>query len=124
MVDGDRIGARIDRLERLIERLEEVRQAGEDAYLADERVRAMTERWLQLAIQTCIDVGAQLVSELSAAPPEDYAGVFKALADAGHIEADLAERPRGPPACAICSSMCTSTSTTVRSSRRSSGSMI
>jgi uncharacterized protein YutE (UPF0331/DUF86 family) len=92
LVDGEQIGARLARLERLIEQLEDVRAGGEDAYLADERVRAMTERWLQLAIQACIDVGAQLVSELSAAAPADYAGVFKALAEAGHLEVELADR--------------------------------
>lgn len=92
MVDGERIGARLDRLERLIEQLEEVRAAGEDAYLADERIRAMTERWLQLAVQACIDVGAQLIGELSAAAPADYAGVFRALADAGHLDVELSDR--------------------------------
>lgn len=92
MVDADRIGARLDRLERLVERLEEVRAAGEEAYLADDRLRAMAERWLQLAIQACIDIGAQLVSELSVDPPSDYAGIFRALAAAGHLEIDLAER--------------------------------
>lgn len=92
MVDADRIGARLDRLEHLVERLEEVRAAGEEAYLADDRLRAMAERWLQLAIQACIDIGAQLVSELSVDPPSDYGGIFRALATAGHLEADLAER--------------------------------
>lgn len=92
MVDAERIGTRLDRLEWLVERLEEVRAGGEQAYMADERVRAMTERWLQLAIQACIDIGAQLVSELSVDPPSDYAGVFRALATAGHIEPDLADR--------------------------------
>lgn len=92
MVDADRIGARLDRLEHLVERLEEVRAAGEEAYLADDRLRAMAERWLQLAIQACIDIGAQLVSELSVDPPSDYAGIFRALAGAGHLETDLGER--------------------------------
>lgn len=92
MVDAERIGTRLDRLERLVERLEEVRSEGEDAYLADDRTRAMTERWLQLAIQSCIDVGAQLTSELSVDPPADYAGVFRALSAAGHLAPDLAER--------------------------------
>ncbi len=95
MVDAERIGARLGRLEWLLERLEQVRAGGEQAYLADERARAMTERWLQLAIQTCIDVGAQLVSELSVDPPSDYAGVFRALAAAGHIAPELASRLAG-----------------------------
>ena len=91
MVDVERIGSRLDRLERLIELLDEVRGEGLDAYLADERLRAMTERWLQLAIQACIDVGAQLVSELAVDPPTDYAGVFRGLAAAGHIDKDLGD---------------------------------
>lgn len=95
MVDAERIGARLDRLERLVERLEEVRSGGEDAYLVDDRTRAMAERWLQLAIQSCIDVGAQMTSELSVDPPSEYAGVFRALAAAGHLPPDLAERLAG-----------------------------
>jgi uncharacterized protein YutE (UPF0331/DUF86 family) len=91
LVDVERIDSRLDRLEHLIELLDEVRAGGEDAYLADERLRAMTERWLQLAIQTCIDIGAQLVSELSVEPPADYAGVFRSLAASGHIEKDLGD---------------------------------
>lgn len=91
MVDVERIGSRLDRLEHLIELLDEIRAGGVDAYLADERQRAMTERWLQLAIQACIDVGAQLVSELAVDPPADYAGVFRSLAAAGHIEPELGD---------------------------------
>ncbi len=92
MVDADRIGARLDRLERLLERLAAVHARGEEAYLTDDGVRAATERWLQLAIQACIDIGAQLVSELSVDPPSDYGGVFRALAAAGHLDQDLAEK--------------------------------
>lgn len=92
MVDAERIGARLDRLEHFIERLEGVKEQGEEAYHADESLRAMTERWLQLAIQTCIDVGAQLVAELSVEPPTDYAMVFGNLAASGHIDRELAKR--------------------------------
>lgn len=92
MVDADSVGERLNRLEHLIERLDEVRARGERAYLEDERLRAMCERWLQLALQACIDIGAQLVSELSARPPADYAGIFPALAEAGVVPPDLGER--------------------------------
>jgi uncharacterized protein YutE (UPF0331/DUF86 family) len=91
LVDAERIDSRLGRLEHLIELLDEVRAGGLDVYLADERLRAMTERWLQLAIQTCIDIGAQLVSELAVDPPSDYAGVFRSLADGGHIDKDLGD---------------------------------
>jgi len=92
LVDAERIGVRLERLEHLIERLEGVRAGGEDTYLADEAIRAATERWLQLAEQIVIDIGAGLVSELSVPPPSDYAGIFTALAEADALPPDLAER--------------------------------
>jgi uncharacterized protein YutE (UPF0331/DUF86 family) len=82
----------MQRLEELVERLDEVRRGGEDAYLADPQKRAATERWLQLAIQICIDVGTQLVTEQSARPPSDYADVFRILGEKGSISSDLALR--------------------------------
>ena len=63
LVDANRVEARIQRLEGLIERLDEVRRAGEDADLADEQQRAAAERWLQVAVQICVDLGTQLVTE-------------------------------------------------------------
>ncbi len=92
LVDADRVEARVQRLEGLIERLDEVRQAGEDAYLANEEQRAATERWLQVAVQICIDLGTQLVIEQSARPPSDYADVFTILGQKGVIPSELARR--------------------------------
>lgn len=92
MVDANRVEARIQRLEELIERLDEVRRAGEEAYLVNDQQRAATERWLQVAVQICIDLGTQLVTEQSARPPSDYAEVFKILGEKGVIPSDLAQR--------------------------------
>lgn len=92
MVDANRVEARIQRLEELIERLDEVRRTGEEAYLANDQQRAATERWLQIAVQICIDLGTQLVTEQSARPPSDYAEVFKILGEKGVIPSDLAQR--------------------------------
>lgn len=89
MVDGESQLARLERLERLIDQLERVRSGGAAAYLGDEDLRMMSERRLELAIQICIDIGAHLVSELSASPPSDYAGIFKSLAEAGHLDPEL-----------------------------------
>jgi len=72
-------------------RLEPVRASGEDAYLADPDLRAMTERRLELAIQICIDLGTQLLMETSAKAPENYADVFQKLAEANLLPGDLAD---------------------------------
>ena len=94
MVDADQVEARLQRLEQMLERLEEVRGAGEEVYLADVRQRLATERLLQLSIQICIDLGTQVVSEQSASPPSSYSDVFKILGDKEVISADVAERLR------------------------------
>jgi len=92
LVDAEQVGDRLERLEAMLEQLEEVRAGGEGAYLADAQRRLATERLLQLSIQICIDLAAQVVSEQSAAPPSSYAEVFKILGDKGVVSAEVAER--------------------------------
>jgi uncharacterized protein YutE (UPF0331/DUF86 family) len=92
LVDAERAEARIERLEETIERLEEVRAQGEDAYLSDPKLQAMAERWLQTAIQACIDLGTQVVAEQSAPPPSNYADVFRILGEKGIVSTELAHR--------------------------------
>jgi uncharacterized protein YutE (UPF0331/DUF86 family) len=92
LVDVEQVEDRLERLEALLEELDGVRSAGEEAYLADAKQRLATERLLQLSIQICIDLAAQVVSEQSAAPPSTYSDVFKILGDKGVISADLAKR--------------------------------
>jgi len=92
LVDAEQVGARLERLEAMLEQLEEVRGGGEEAYLADAQRRLATERLLQLSIQTCIDLAAQVVSEQSATAPSSYAEVFKILGDKGVVSAEVAER--------------------------------
>lgn len=92
MVDAERALARLARLDPLLEQLDGVRDGGLDAYLAHGEIRAATERWLQLALQICIDVGAQLAAELSVRAPSSYAEVFANLASEGHLPQPLAGR--------------------------------
>jgi uncharacterized protein YutE (UPF0331/DUF86 family) len=92
LVDAERAGARLRRLEKLIEDLAKIREEGEDAYLADTRLRMAAERQLELAVQICVDLGTQLVMERSVRAPESYADVFKAMAEGDLLPADLADR--------------------------------
>lgn len=95
MVDAGLVEARVQRLEEVVERLDEVRQAGEDLYLADEERRAAAERWLQVAVQICIDLGTQLVTDQSTPPPSDFGKVFRILGVKGVIPTNLAQRLAG-----------------------------
>ena len=92
MVDAERVEDRLERLEAMLEQLDEVRDGGEEAYLADARLRLATERLLQVSIQICIDLAAQVVSEQSVAPPSSYSDVFRVLGDKGVISPEIAAR--------------------------------
>jgi uncharacterized protein YutE (UPF0331/DUF86 family) len=92
LVDAERAEARLARLEELIERLETVRGKGVDAYLGDVELRAMTERWLEVALQVCIDLGTQVVMEQSAPAPSSYAEIFQTLGRKGLLSEELASR--------------------------------
>lgn len=91
MVDTSSINARLEHLGELLTELDAIRDGGRDAYLAEWRTRLAAEHALQLAIQTCIDVGAHVVSEMGLKVPADYRGVFESLCPAG-LDLSLAER--------------------------------
>ena len=92
MVDRERVLARIQRLEELLAVLEEIREGGKERLLSDHHVQLETERALQVAIQACIDIGAQLVAELALRAPDDYRGIFERLEQAGKLDARLARQ--------------------------------
>ncbi|MGH2879426.1 MAG: type VII toxin-antitoxin system HepT family RNase toxin [Solirubrobacteraceae bacterium] len=91
MVDTSSVSARLEHLDELVTELDAIRDGGRDGYMAQWRTRLAAEHALQLAIQTCIDVGAHMVSELGLKAPADYRGVFESLCPAG-LDARLAER--------------------------------
>jgi len=92
LVDRERVFARIQRVEELVGVLEGVRQGGKERLLADRHVQLETERALQVAIQACIDIGAQLVVERGLPVPNDYRGTFERLEKAGILDSRLARQ--------------------------------
>jgi uncharacterized protein YutE (UPF0331/DUF86 family) len=52
---------------------------------------AAAERHLQVAIQSCLDIGSILLSD-APQPPTTYRAIFPALAQIGVLPADSAER--------------------------------
>ena len=52
---------------------------------------AAVQRWLQLAIQCCLDLGDALLGRLGLPEPPRYRDIFAALARAGILEATLTQ---------------------------------
>jgi uncharacterized protein YutE (UPF0331/DUF86 family) len=91
LVDADSVASRLQRLDELLRELDAIRADGRNAYMAELRTRLATEHALQLAIQSCIDIGAHLISELGLKAPDDYRSVFANLRPAG-LDPQLAKR--------------------------------
>lgn len=50
---------------------------------------------IQIAIQSCIDLGNHLISEKSLSKPETYKEIFEILKNTGFLEEGLAEKMKG-----------------------------
>ncbi|MGH7282670.1 MAG: type VII toxin-antitoxin system HepT family RNase toxin [Polyangiaceae bacterium] len=92
MVDADVIARRLLALNESLRELgrEEASNAAELA--ANPILRAAVERWLQIAIEACIDIAYHVVAEEGWTPPESGRAAFVSLAAHGKLPLDLAER--------------------------------
>lgn len=81
MVDPESVDARLEHLGELLAEAERIRAVGREAYDAAFRDRLAAQHAIQLAIQTCVDIGAHLIAELGLRMPDDYRGVFAVLRD-------------------------------------------
>ena len=68
----------------------EAREA--DRLLTDRVLRAAVERWLQVAIEACIDLATAVIAEEGWTPPEHARSAFKTLAAHGLIAPELARK--------------------------------
>jgi len=91
-LDADVVRARCGEIEQAVDRLTRIRATGRDAFLADADAKDIACYRLLLAIEgalaLCYHVSARQLKRV----PDDYAGCFAGLSDAGLIPADLSIR--------------------------------
>ncbi len=92
LVDRDAVARRLLILDESLRHIRE-RPPGDARSLASapER-RAALERWLQVAIEACIDVAYHVIADRGWTPPDTAREAFAALAAHGLLDADLAAR--------------------------------
>jgi uncharacterized protein YutE (UPF0331/DUF86 family) len=88
MVDKDLILRKIADLDVYLGQLREYAGITADAYAADWKTQRIIERTLQMALESCADIGEHLLSDLALRAPESYADIFRVLGDAGLLEPD------------------------------------
>lgn len=93
MVDADVISRRLLSLNDALQQLA-ARHSSIDAesLSADAALQAAVERWLQIAVEACIDCAYHVVADRGLTPPDSARASFEALATHGIISKDLALR--------------------------------
>ncbi len=92
----DRIKEHLQRLNRYHLKLKSISNISGNAFISDDIKQAATERILQMAIESCLNIGNRLLSliqfEQPVVPPETYADIFIQLHQAGIIDSALSKQ--------------------------------
>lgn len=92
MTDPDVVARRLLSLNESLRELQRP-DAGDAAALArDPVLRAAVERWLQVAIEACLDVAQHVVASEAWTPPESGRAAFASLAAHGRLDVELARK--------------------------------
>lgn len=93
MVDAEVVSRRLLALNEALERIGEHPEARDaQRLLSDATLRAAIERWLQVAVEACIDLAYHIIADHGWTPPETARGAFRTLASHGVIPSELCER--------------------------------
>jgi uncharacterized protein YutE (UPF0331/DUF86 family) len=86
------VNNQLRRLEEYLDRLLDIRSRGKEALLGDDLLRGAAERYLQIAIETVLNIGNHIIAVRGLRLPEDYADIFRILGEAGIVDASLVPR--------------------------------
>jgi uncharacterized protein YutE (UPF0331/DUF86 family) len=92
LVETETVLRRLEIIHDRLQRLDEAAAEPYERYADDTRLQSAVERDFQVLIQASIDLALHVLADFSAPMPESYRGAFRALADQGLLEDDLAVR--------------------------------
>jgi uncharacterized protein YutE (UPF0331/DUF86 family) len=91
-LDIDHIARRLLALHNALRELERPEAADPDRLTSDRVLRAAVERWLQVAIEACVDLAYERIAAEGWTPPDHARGAFLVLAGHAVISSELAVR--------------------------------
>lgn len=92
MVRPEILRRRLEKLREYLHILEDLSRTSESEFLADPRLHGSAERFLQLAIEALLDMGAHVVAEMGLGKTETYRDIPRALEAAGILPSELARQ--------------------------------
>ena len=91
-MDRDVVLNKLESLRRCIQRVEDKTPASVDLLVEDYDLQDILSVNLERAIQTCVDIGLHIISDLEVPVPETMAETFQVLKKAGVLDDAVAER--------------------------------
>jgi uncharacterized protein YutE (UPF0331/DUF86 family) len=92
VVDPDVIARRVLALSEVLQNLEvRLSEITAERLAADPMLQAAVERWLQVGVESCIDIAYHIIAERGWTPPDTARGAFDSLAVHGIVPRDLAD---------------------------------
>lgn len=92
----ERIKEHLKRLNQYYLQLINVRKVPHDDFIKDDIHYAAAERWLQIAIESCLNIGNRLISlyqfEKPVRTPESYTDIFVIMRDLKIIDTEFSQR--------------------------------
>ena len=92
MVDADVVARKLLSLNEALRELQRPEAANVASLTGDPVLRAAVERWLQVAVEACIDIGFHVVASEGWTPPQSARASFLSLAAHGKLALELAQR--------------------------------
>lgn len=92
MVDINKVEKQLQLLRKYLNILKELGKCSLDDFMGDPRNYGSAERFLQLSIETSLNIGNHIISAYSLDPPQDYSDIFAILGKNRIIPADFAEK--------------------------------
>lgn len=86
------LAKRLHKLREYVRLLNILRSEPKERFVSEPFVYGNAERYLQLAIQTVLDIGNHILADRKLKEPGEYRDVIRLLGDHGFIEKDLATR--------------------------------
>jgi uncharacterized protein YutE (UPF0331/DUF86 family) len=94
LVNPERIEEKFRRLQEYLAVLRELRGVPAQDLLGDLVRLGSVKYYLQVSIESCIDVAQHVIASEGFRPPNDYADTFTVLAERGILQREFAERLR------------------------------
>jgi uncharacterized protein YutE (UPF0331/DUF86 family) len=95
LVDPEVFDRRLAKLEQVVVDLRSIASTDEAVFLADRGLQAQAERWVQVAVEACLDLSHHLIADRGWRTPTSYRDAFDVLAERDVIDAPLAGRLAG-----------------------------